>query len=331
MVQNPRRPQPRTPDAQGSPPLPRSGAAQRPGGTGPSGRRPEGPRSGGQGPAGQVPGGRRPGRSTSGAGPTHVLGAHRTLATTTVTEPEKKKVDLTLTKVAAGAAAAATSAVAGSYLGAAGTVAGAAIGSVVTTIATTMYQRSLDKTRETVLQRVKLPGRGAADTTVLAEPVDPLATIPMQRDGGLVAPVLPAPEQRPWYTRKRVWVTAATTVVAFAVGLLVITGVEWAKGSPISGGESGTSVGRVVTGGSAPSEEPRSETTESPTPTTTEQAPESSSGSGSGSGSGSTEQTGGASATRTTTPSPSTSPTTSRAPGTGNTGPGFGLLPRPGS
>jgi hypothetical protein len=244
-----------------------------------------------------------------------VLGAgHTAVATTAVAEPEKKKPDLTLSKIAAAAGAAATSAVAGSYLGAAGTVAGAALGSVVTTIATTMYQRSLDKTRETVLQRVKLPGKD--DATVLAEPVDPLATIPLQRNGDMVEPVLPEAASRPWFTRKRFWVTGATTVIAFVIGLLVITGVEWAKGSPISGGDSGTSVGRVVSGGSAPADE--SSTEESTTPTTSEQAPES----GSGSGSGSTEETGGASPTRSATPSTSTSPTTSQAPSTGSTGSG---------
>jgi hypothetical protein len=220
-----------------------------------------------------------------------------------VAEPAKKP-ELTFGKVAVAAGAAATSAVAGSYLGAAGTVAGAAIGAVVTTVATNLYQRSLDKTRETVLQVVK-PGKG--DTTVLAEPVDPLATIPLQRTGELVEPVLPAVSRRPWFTRKRIWVTGLTTVIAFVVGLLVITGVEWAKGSPISGGDSGTSVGRVVTGGSGASEEPTS--TESPSPTTSEQAP----------GPGSVEETGGATPTRSPTPSTSTSPTTS-APATGTTG-----------
>jgi hypothetical protein len=101
---------------------------------------------------------------------------------------------------------------------------------------------------------------------------------------------------RPWFTRKRFWVTGLTTVVAFVIGLLVITGVEWAKGSPISGGESGTSVGRVVTGGSGGSDEP----TESPSPTTSEQAP----------GVGSADETS-ATPTPRPTPSTSTSPTTS--------------------
>lgn len=336
MTHNPHRPQSPSRDVPGGPPLPRSGAAQRSSGSRPPGRRSDGQRSGGQGsdgqraqrPAGPVSGGRhsdpvgrpggtrpgstgpaRPGRSASDAGETHVLGAGRLIADTAAVEPAKKP-DLTFSKIAAAAGAAATSAVAGSYLGAAGTVAGAALGSVVTTIATTMYQRSLDKTRETVLQRVKLPGKdGAADTTVLAEPVDPLATIPLQRDGEIVAPVLPAEDRRRWFTRKRVWVTAATTVIAFAIGLLVITGVEWAKGSPISGGDSGTSVGRVVTGGSAPAEE--STTDESTTPSTSEQAP-----------SESTQETGDTSATRSATPSTSTSPTTSQAPSTGTTGTG---------
>src|SRR5215212_2270215 len=62
-----------------------------------------------------------------------------------------------------GAGAAATSAVVGSFYGAAGTVLGAALGSVVSMIATTLYQHSLDRTRDTVKARIKLPSGRTVD------------------------------------------------------------------------------------------------------------------------------------------------------------------------
>lgn len=137
--------------------------------------------------------------------------------------------DLTVNKVIAGAGAAATAAVLGSYLGAAGTVAGAAIGSVASTVATTLYQRSLDRTRDTVVARIR--------------PVVPGQRGPVDAETVVLAPV--PPPRRPW----RRAVTGA--VVVFVLGLLVVTGLEWARGSSLTTGQSGTSVGRVVTPGAA--------------------------------------------------------------------------------
>src|SRR4051794_36504817 len=274
------------PPQAGPPDLPRTGAAQRPGAGRIDDRRPGHPgpqrRSGSGGATGsrgsgatrrvgppsaglptQVTTTTRPTSSTpSGGAPTTSTGAASTGAASTAATSatvEAKKPDLTVNKIIAGAGAAATTAVFGSFFGASGTVAGAALGSVVTTLGSTLYQRSLDRTKETVLARVKVPGR--KDAVVVAEPVDPLATIPLQRraDEG-AGPTMLQPalgdsavegaqeKNRPWYTRKRLLLALASTVVAFAVGMLVIAGVEWIKGSPISGGTSGTSVSRVVSG-----------------------------------------------------------------------------------
>ncbi|MCE3550589.1 hypothetical protein LWC33_03865 [Pseudonocardia sp. RS11V-5] len=253
-----------------------------------------------------------------------------TAATSATVEP--KKPDLTVNKIIAGAGAAATTAVFGSFFGATGTVAGAALGSVVTTLGTTFYQRSLDHTKQTVLARVKIPGR--KDAVVVAEPIDPLATIPLQRraDEGagptMLQPALDdglargAEEQtRPWYTRKRLLLAAGSTVVAFVVGMLVITGVEFIKGSPISGGTSGTSVSRVVSGTPLTSNENTdkggsTDTTETTTPTTTPEPTDQRSGSTEQTGS---EQPSGSAAT--TTPR-SGSPTRTTAPNPGDTGSG---------
>ncbi|WP_345383940.1 hypothetical protein [Pseudonocardia yuanmonensis] len=263
-------------------------------------------------------------RTPSGGVPTTAISPATGTAATSATI-EEKTPDLTVNKVLAGAGAAATTAVFGSFFGATGTVAGAALGSVVTTLGTTIYQRSLDRTKETVLARVKIPGR--KDAVVIAEPVDPLATIPLQRrtdEGGgptMLQPALgdEAPEKtRPWYTRKRLLLAAASTVAAFVVGMVVITGVEWVKGSPISGGTSGTSVSRVVSGSPITPEDDTdgggsTDTTETTTPTTSAEPTDEQDGSTERPG---TEESTG-SATATTTPRTGT-PTRTTAPGAGS-------------
>lgn len=172
--------------------------------------------------------------------------------------------DLTVNKIIAGAGAAATAAVLGSYLGAAGTVAGAAIGSVASTMATTLYQRSLDRTRDTLVSRIRPAGGGA---------VDPEVTIPMQRDAepGTGGPSPVPPPRRRWL---RTAVVGA--VVVFALALLVVTGLEWAKGSTLTRSEPGTSVSRVVAPEPAtdePDTEEPSAPAESAEPTTEEPTP----------------------------------------------------------
>ena len=92
--------------------------------------------------------------------------------------------DLTVNKVIAGAGAAATSAVAGSFFGAAGTVLGAALGSVVSIIATTIYQHSLDRTRDTVKARIKLPGGRTVDVAGGRSRCPPRGSPPRVRPAG---------------------------------------------------------------------------------------------------------------------------------------------------
>jgi hypothetical protein len=205
-----------------------------------------------------------------------------------------KAPDLTVNKVIAGAGAAATSAVLGSYFGATGTVAGAALGSVASTVATTFYQRSLDRTRDTILARVRITGGRRID---LSDRPTVQLTVPQQR-----VPAEPATTQlqvEPVLRRpRRFWLWAGATVLVFVVGLLVVTGLEWAKGSSLTTGTPGTSVGRVLTPPSGGHEDRgRTEpTSEQPTPsaepttepestrestTSTERAPTSAPGAGS--------------------------------------------------
>ncbi|PVZ12981.1 hypothetical protein C8D89_102129 [Actinomycetospora cinnamomea] len=88
---------------------------------------------------------------------------------------------------------------------------------------------------------------------------------------------------RPW---RRYGLLAATALLIFLIAMLAITGIERLKGSPLSGGDSGTSVGSVfgtgpTTSSSAPEttgSEPADDattTTEAPASTTSE-APETS-------------------------------------------------------
>ena len=192
------------------------------------------------------------------------------------TEPEQtapaKGMDLTVNKVLAGAGAAVTSAVLGSYFGATGTVAGAALGSVASTVATTLYQHSLDRTRDTLVARVRLSrGRG----TDLSDAPTVQLTLPQPRVSPdsldeattqlRVEPALRMP-------RRRIWLWVGATVLVFAIGLLVVTGLEWAKGSSLTTGQPGTSVGRVLTPPSDRQEGSDRNTTESDSETPTQSA-----------------------------------------------------------
>lgn len=181
-----------------------------------------------------------------------------------------KARDLTVNKVLAGAGAAATSAVLGSLFGATGTVVGAAVGSVASTVAGAVYQRSLDRTRNAVITRIRVSGR---------RPVNPAgdATVPMPRlpaDAETVRLRVPPADRRP---RRRPAMVAGATVLVFVLAMAVVTGLEWIKGSTLAAQESGTSVGRVLDDGAdktpvattpEPSTTPEPTTDPIPDPTT---------------------------------------------------------------
>ncbi|MFB9742944.1 hypothetical protein ACFFOU_17680 [Pseudonocardia sulfidoxydans] len=121
---------------------------------------------------------------------------------------------------------------------------------------TTTFQRGLDTTTRTVRSRVVRLRRDDTGTEVTAV----MPPLPAQRagddpdatravagsDGTIRLGDAEAGGRTSRFTPKRIAVTAAIAVVAFFIGLFVVTGIEWVKGSPISGGESGTSVGRVL-------------------------------------------------------------------------------------
>jgi hypothetical protein len=210
----------------------------------------------------------------------------------------KKKGDLTVTKVVAGAGAAAASAIAGSFFGAMGTVSGAAAGAVFSSVVTEAMQRSLDKTRDTVKARIKLPGGRSVEvegkTEVPAPPVAPggeagqarvyvtpgdrpTEVIPAVSAAGAaptVAAATAAVSTGRSRSRRRLLVMAGFTVVIFALGMLAITGIELVKGSPLNTSSStsqrsgGTSLGTVLGGsGAAATATSKAKATESATAT----------------------------------------------------------------
>lgn len=129
---------------------------------------------------------------------------------------------LSTTKVAAGGLAAATAAVLASYFGVLGTVGAAAATSVVTAVSAEIYQRSLDRGAD------RLRGRGNG-----------------RYERGQEAPTTrrPPPARRPVLSSM-----VFGSLVIFALGIGLVSGIEYARGAPLSGGSSGTSIGEVLHG-----------------------------------------------------------------------------------
>ena len=73
-------------------------------------------------------------------------------------------------------------------------------------------------------------------------------------------------------TRRQVGFAVAGTVLAFALAMFLVTGIEWIKGGTITGGGTGTSIGNVVSGtptGQIPQDDTGGgDATSSPEPTT---------------------------------------------------------------
>jgi hypothetical protein len=135
---------------------------------------------------------------------------------------------LSVSKVVAGGMAASTSAVLGSYLGAFGTVGGAAFGAVATAVVSHFYQQSIDTMDNRVKSKVRtVRGRPALEPA---------------------APVQHGTTTRPAGNRgvRALTVLAAGTLMIFLLALALVTGIEWAKGSSLSGGLGSTSLQGVL-------------------------------------------------------------------------------------
>ena len=173
----------------------------------------------------------------------------------------EKQDRVRVSQVMAAAMAAVTAAVLGSTMGVAGTVVGAALASVVSSVGGAIYLRSIQRTKQgvrTVTEKV-VARAGTTKLSIGGDSADQPATEDTKveakvedttvedegtadgetktDDGARTAP----PARRPFG-----WpAIVAGSVIAFVLGMLVITGVEWIKGESLSGG-TGTTLGEVV-------------------------------------------------------------------------------------
>jgi hypothetical protein len=229
--------------------------------------------------------------------------------------------NIRISQVLAGALAAVTAALIGSTMGVAGTVVGAGLASVISTVGGAVYLRSIQRTREGVRTvRAKVVGRSGGATVLVSEE-EPSAGEVVEAD---TAPEETSDEQTPDVSppsepRRLRWpVIVVTSLAAFALGMVVITGVEWLHGESLSGG-TGTTFGSIVEhhpnmgGGGGQTTEP-AQTTTPPTSTTSPT---------------STDATNTTDPTTTTTPPSSGSSASSTPPVTTTTDPTTPSVPEP--
>jgi hypothetical protein len=205
-------------------------------------------------------------------------------------EAKEEKAGLRIAQVLAAALAAVTAALLGSTLGVAGTVVGAGVASVVSTVGGEVYLRSLQRTREAALKARVLATSGIRRRgPVLDITEQPTVQLPRPDEE-------PSPDEQPSRLRKLRWpLIIGTSVAAFAVAILAIVGFESATGTQIGGG-TGSSIGKILGGGSG-----RPDKVPSTTPTT------------------STDTQVSPTETTTSPTDTSTAPTTSTAPSTSST------------
>jgi hypothetical protein len=198
-------------------------------------------------------------------------------------ETTTKKLEMKPLEVGVGAGAAVITAFASSYLGTAGTLSGAALASVVGTVSTSVLRSSAtastERLRETTARlRETRTGTMPRPTDVRpvesgSDEIDPYGT----QLFGVPDPEKAAAEEaaaRPG--RRNLVLLGVGTVVAFAVALVLITGIESAAGKPLSalvGNSSGggTTLGRATgtDGGSGTTPTPAPTSTATPTGTST--------------------------------------------------------------
>lgn len=167
----------------------------------------------------------------------------------------RPRVDIKPTQVVAGALASVTAAVVGSQLGVEGTIWGAAVGSVVSTVGATIYQYSWQRTSDQVRERGWLRAREQRERAERQAGAPPAERPPVGRG-------------RPSWPR-----FGLLSAVIFVVGMVVVTGIELARGRPLSDEGTGTTIGTVTKGHveRGPGGTPPVDSTE-PNPTTTGKA-----------------------------------------------------------
>ncbi|MGW3962867.1 hypothetical protein ACWED2_23825 [Amycolatopsis sp. NPDC005003] len=161
-------------------------------------------------------------------------------------EEKEEKSGLRIAQVLAAALAAVTAALLGSTLGVAGTVVGAGVASVVSTVGSELYLRSLQRTREAALKARQLATSGIRRRGPAETPEVPITDQPTVQ----LKPPEAEPSRLSARLRKLRWpLLIGTSLAAFAVAILSIVGFESATGTQIGGG-TGSSIGKIFTGGS---------------------------------------------------------------------------------
>lgn len=139
-----------------------------------------------------------------------------------------------INQVMAGALAAVTAALLGSTLGVAGTVLGAGLASVVSTVGAALYLRSIQRTGQGVRS---VRERAVARTgSIVVAPAEQEPAEDVTED---------VAARRPPAKRIGRPGMIVGSLLAFALGMVAVTGVEWLRGESLSGGE-GTTVGGIV-------------------------------------------------------------------------------------
>jgi uncharacterized membrane protein YgcG len=182
--------------------------------------------------------------------------------------PDKPRISLTVTQVAAGALAAVSAAVLASFFGVAGTVIGAALVSVVSTVGSALYSASLSRTSE----KLRRTREGLANRPAAA----PTRELPAS--GGAPTRELPAsldPRRAPAPRRRIRWPRVAVYAVAvFVLAMGIVTGIELVGRQPVSalvGGtdtsSSSTTIGELSNASSSRDVTPSDPTDPADTPT----------------------------------------------------------------
>ncbi len=188
--------------------------------------------------------------------------------------PEKTKL-FNLPQIAGGALAAVTTAALASRLGVAGTLAGAAGASVIAAVASTLYTRGLEQTRDGVKKIVLRDANGSTEVITVVEDESPEAS------AGSASSAVPARSRSKWtHPVTLVAGTLVTAAVTFVVAMGLITGWEFTNGGTLSG-KDGTTIGQAGNRASTkptpspsvtPSETPSTTPSETPSPVGTPSA-----------------------------------------------------------
>lgn len=143
-----------------------------------------------------------------------------------------------LPQIAGGALAAVTAAALGSQLGVAGTLAGAAVASVVAGVASTLYTRGFERTRDGV-KKIVLGDDGNVEVITVVEDASPTSA------AGTASSAMPSRKRSKWqHPVTMIAGMALTAAVTFVVAMGVITGWEFTSGTTLSG-KPGTTIGQA--------------------------------------------------------------------------------------